>query len=64
MDSKQNNREIMINDETDEVLKELFQSLKNRCQNNSESMKGSEFVFDYIHVLYYKCRKINLNHAG
>ena len=64
MDSKQNNREIMINDETDEVLKELFQSLKNRCQNNLESIKGSEFVFDYIHVLYYKCSRINLNHAG
>ena len=53
----------MINDEIDEVLKELFKSLKNRCQNNLGSMKGSEFVFDYIHVLYYKCRKINLNHA-
>ena len=64
MDSKQNNREIMINDEIDEVLKELFKSFKNRCQNNLESMKGSEFVFDYIHVLYYKCCKINLNHAG
>ena len=26
-------------------------------------MKGSEFVFDYVHLLYYKCNKINLNHA-
>ena len=24
-------------------------------------MKGSEFVFDYVHLLYYKCHKINLN---
>ena len=22
-------------------------------------MKGSDFVFDYIHLLYHKCRKIN-----
>ena len=24
-------------------------------------MRGSEFVFDYVHLLYYKCHKINLN---
>ena len=30
-------------------------------QDNLESMEGSEFVFDYVHLLYYKCHKINLN---
>ena len=24
-------------------------------------MKGSEFVFDYVHLLYYKYHKINQN---
>ena len=24
-------------------------------------MKGSEIVFDYVHLLYYKCYKINQN---
>ena len=24
-------------------------------------MKGSEFVFDYVHLLYYKFRKVNPN---
>ena len=24
-------------------------------------MKGSEFVLDYVHLLYYKCYKINPN---
>ena len=34
----------MTNDEAvDEVIKELFLSLKNRYQNNLESMKDSEF---------------------
>ena len=61
MHSKSDNIEIMINDEADEVTKELFDSLKNRYQNNLESMKGSEFVFDYVHLLYYKCYKINPN---
>ena len=62
--SKSDNIEMMINDEADEVKKELFDSLKNRCQNNVESMKGSEFVFDYAHLLYYKCHKINQNRGG
>ena len=54
----------MINDEADEVIKELFDSLKNRYQNNLESMKGSEFVFDYVQSLSYKCYKINPNCGG
>ena len=27
-------------------------------------MKGSEFVFDYVYLLYYKCHKINPNCGG
>ena len=34
MHSKSANTEIMVNDEADEVIKELFDSLKNRSQNN------------------------------
>ena len=49
MHSKTDNIEIMINVEADEVIKELFDSLKDRYQNNLESMKGSESVFDYVH---------------
>ena len=51
----------MINDLAVEVLKELFDSLKNRYQNKLKSMKRSEFVFDYVHLLYYKCHEINPN---
>ena len=54
----------MINDEADEVIKELFDSLKNNYQNNLESMKGSTFALDYVQLLYYKCHKINLNCGG
>ena len=54
----------MINDKADEVIKELFDLLKNRYQSNLESMKGSEIVFDYIHLLYYKWHKINPNCGG
>ena len=34
-----------------ELLKELFDSLKNRYQNNLKSMKGSEFIFDCLVVV-------------
>ena len=54
----------MISDEGDEVIKKLFYSLKNRYKKNLESMKGSEFVFDYVQLLYYKCHKINPNYGG
>ena len=35
----------MINDKVDEGTEELFDSPKNRYQNNLESIKGSEFFF-------------------
>ena len=42
------NIKIMINDEVDEITIKLFDSLKNRYQINLESMKGSEFIFNYV----------------
>ena len=64
MYSKSDNIEIMINDQADEVLKEIFDSLKSRYQNNLELLKGNEFIFDYVHLLCYKCHKINPNPGG
>ena len=29
-----------------------------------KSMKGSEFVFNYVHLLYYKFHEINSNCGG
>ena len=58
MHSKSDNIEILINDEADEFTKELSDTLKNRYQNNLELVKGSEFVFGYVHLLYYKCHEI------
>ena len=51
MHSQSGNIEVMVNDEADEVIKELFDSLKNRNQNSLESMKGSEFVFNFFQLL-------------
>ena len=61
MHSKSDNIEIMVSDKADEVIKKLFDSLKNRYQNYLQPMRGSEFVFDYVQLLYHKCHKINFN---
>ena len=51
-------------DEAGEVIKEHLFSIKNRYQSNLEYMKGSEFVFDYVDLLYCKYHKLNLNRGG
>ena len=42
----------MINGEVDEVIKKIFDLLKNRNQNNLELIKSSEFVFNYVYLLH------------
>ena len=46
MHSKSDSIKIMINDETDEVIKGPFDSILKIYQNNLELIKGSEFVFN------------------
>ena len=45
-------------------MEEPFDSLKKRYQNNFESIKVSNFIVDYVHLLHDKCHKINLNCGG
>ena len=49
---------MMICDKADGVIGQPIDSLKNRYQNNFE---GSDFVLDYVYLMYYKYHKINLN---
>ena len=53
MCSKSDNIEIMISDQADGVIKELFDSLKNRYQNNLELMSLSliRFIYCIINVI-------------
>ena len=56
MHSKSHNIEIIISDDADEVIKELFDSRKNRYHNNLESIKGSDlalimFIYCIINVI-------------
>ena len=65
MHTKIDNTEIRIGDDTNDVIKELFKSFLQICQEGlQEKMRGSEFEFDGIHLLYYDFNKISLNKDG
>ena len=65
MNTKSNNIEIMICNETDKIIEELFESLLQKLQKVlEESMKGSKFVFDSVDLLHHKCHKISINQGG
>ena len=62
MHTKSNNVEIMMDSETDKIIEELFESLLQLYQKNSEeSMRGSKFVYDIVHTLYYNLNEISLS---
>ena len=65
MHTKGDNAEIMIGSDTNDVINELFKSLLQRCQEGlQEKMKGSEFEFDGVNLLYYGFNKTSLNRGG
>ena len=65
MYTKGDNIEIMIGSDTNEVIEDLFKSLLQRYQGNlEEKMRGSEFGFDNVNVLYYDLNKTSLDRGG
>ena len=65
MHAKNDNVEIMVGNETDEIIIELFKSLSQRYQEGlEESIRGSEFIFDSGDALYYDLNKISLSRGG
>ena len=65
MYTKSHNIEIMMGNETDEIIEKLFESLLQNYQKDlEESMRKSEFVYDSIDLLYYHLQKIGLKKGG
>ena len=64
-DSKSDNILFTSYKDTNEVVGELFDSLRLRYQGILEtSMEGSEFTFDLVQMLYCKCHKVNFRRCG
>ena len=48
-----------------EVVDKLFDSLRSRYQRDLEtSMRGSNFIFDSVQLMYYRCHKVNFRRGG
>ena len=46
------------------ISDELFMSIFSRYQNDLETSRaGSDFIFDSVQLLYYKCQKKNFRHC-
>ena len=61
MHLKSDNIETMIDNETHEIIKELFDSLLQKVQKClEEKIRRSEFAFNSIDLLYYRIHKIVL----
>ena len=59
MHSRSDNIKFTSHDDTNEVVDELFESLWSRYHENIETlMRGSDFIFDSLQLMYYKCDKI------
>ena len=56
---------IMMGNDTDEIIEELFKCFLQRYQKGlEESKRGREFVFDVVDALYYNLNKTNLCRGG
>ena len=43
-----------------DVIEKLFKSLRSRYQENLKTpMKGRDFIFDSVQLMYYKYHKVN-----
>ena len=62
MHSKSDNMGVMTYDNVNEIIEGFFDLLLPRYQISLEiQMRGSDFIFECINLLYFKFHKINLN---
>ena len=53
---------VMIGNDTDEIIQEHLHSLLHKYKIGlDQSMKGSNFIFDYVSGIHYICNKVNLD---
>ena len=65
MYTRSDNEEFMSGDDTNEIIKLLFESFLQRFEENLQNkMKGSEFEFDGINFFYYNFNKTSIYRDG
>ena len=65
MHSRSDNIKCTSYNDSNEVVDELFESLRSRYQRNLEtSMRGSNIISDSVQLMYYKSHKVNFRGGG
>ena len=65
MHTRSDNIEIMIGDDNNDIIEELFKSFLQKYEENLQNkMRGLDFEFDGVNFLYYDFNKISLNRGG
>ena len=65
MHTRSDNIEIMIGDDNDDIIEELFKSFLQKYEENLQNkMRGSDFEFDGVNFLFYDFNKVSLNRGG
>ena len=65
MYTRSDNEEFMSGDDTNEIIKLLFESVLQRFEENLQNkMRGSEFEFDGINFFYYNFNKTSIYRDG
>ena len=65
MYARSDNEEFMCGDDTNEIIKLLFESFLQRFEGNLQNkMRGSEFEFDGINFFYYNFNKTSIYRGG
>ena len=63
--TRSDNEEFMNGDDTNEIIKELFKIFLQKYEENlQEKMRGSDFEFDGVNVLYYDFNKTSIHRGG
>ena len=65
MYTRSDNEEFMIGDDTNEIIKSLFESFLQRFEENlQEKMRGSDFGFDGMNFFNYNFNKTSIYRGG
>ena len=65
MHTRSDNNKIVIGDDNDDIIEELFRSFLQKYEEHLQhKMRGSDFEFDGVNFLYYDFNTISLNRGG
>ena len=65
MHSKSDNIEVMTYDDTNEVIRKMFESFLSRYKIDLETqMRVIDFIFDFVNLMHYKFHKRTFKRGG